>query len=439
MQTSRNPKVLNNALKYKLQPILDKIENLEDMEKSYDESMSEQKQKEDELKDKANSEFDKYGDRRNGLIRTIDNSELNLTNLINNTLYNPNEASSSEEGGSSGSIIDESKLISDKIVKCAGYGFVKEGVDYCMFGLTGKGLAIGTDPGKDLEYEWRNPENDLHPFPSYYVNDILTVDTNTAFISTNNGIVIYKFDTDTYNVYDTSCGLPNNEVISIVKVCDNSEEKTGFIALTYKGVAYSPTGEKWTNIDSSFGATPTCFSSTNFINTPQNILFIGTTNGIYYILVDELLNTSTRKIYSLKSVFDVLPSNYIYCLAYDVDNDILSVATTGGALVVKNILNYMNSVSVNEEDVSIFTNRNGLVGTSCYSVAYTINHDLILGTANGLSVTSNYSSFKSLTTSKNELGGEDLLSSHICNKIIRKTKDTYTIIHGIGLSESISI
>ena len=439
MQTSRNPKVLNNALKYKLQPILDKIEDLEDMGASYDESMSEQKRKEEELKNQANSEFDKYADRRSELIKAIDNSELNLTNLINNTLYNPNEASSSEGEGSGGTIIDESNLISDKIIKCAGYGFVKEGIDYCMFGLTGKGLAIGTDPGKDLEYEWRNPENDNHPFPSYYVNDILTVDTNTAFISTNNGLVIYKFDTDSYILCDTSYGLPSNEVISVVKVFDNSEEKTGFIALTSKGVAYSPTGERWTHIDKSFVNASTCFSSTNFFNTPQNILFIGTTNGVYYILVDELLNTSTRKVYHLNSISDVLPSNYIYDIAHDITNDILSIATTGGALVIKNISNYMNADSVNEENVLVFTNRNGLVGTSCYSAAYTIDNKLILGTANGLSITSNYSSFQSLTTSSNGLGGTDLLSSHICNKIVRKTKSTYTIIHGIGLSEGISI
>ena len=439
MQTSRNPKVLNNALKYKLQPILDKIEDLENLGASYDESMSEQKRKEEELKNQANSEFDKYGDRRSELIQTIDNSELNLTNLINNTLYNPNEASSSEGGESSGTIIDESNLISDKIIKCAGYGFVKEGVDYCMFGLTGKGLAIGTDPGKDLEYEWRNPENDNEPFPSYYVNDILTVDTNTAFISTNNGIVIYKFDTDTYTVCDTSFGLPSNEIISIAKVCDDSEEKTGYIALTPKGIAYSPTGERWTNIDSSFNATPTCFSSTNYYNTPQNILFIGTTNGIYYIIVDELLNSSTRKVYSLNAVINILPSNYIYGIAHNITNDILAIATTGGALVIKNISNYMEASSIHEEDALTFTNRNGLVGTSCYSAAYTIDNKLILGTANGLSITSNYSSFQSLTTSSNELGGTDRLSSHICNRIVRKTKNTYTIIHGIGLSEGISI
>ena len=82
-------------------------------------------------------------------------------------------------------------------------------------------------------------------------------------------------------------------------------------------------------------------------------------------MVDELLNTSTRKVYHLNSISDVLPSNYIYDIAYDITNDILSIATTGGALVIKNISNYMNTNSVNEEDVLVFTNRNGLVGTSC--------------------------------------------------------------------------
>ena len=272
MQTSRNPKVLNNALKYKLQPILDKIESLEELSENYDNIIDDQKQQEATLKERANYEFDVYKDNRNSLMEHIDQANSNLTSLINNNLYNPNKAtgSSSETGEVT---IEETNLITDKILKCAAYGFVKDGVDYCMFGVPGKGLAIGTYPGQDLEYVWRNPENDEEPFASYYVNDILYVDTNTAMISTNNGVVIYKFDTNSYMIYDTTHGLPGKEVLSITKVCNNDESITGYLAITTAGVAYSPTGERWTTVDTSFTATITCISTTNYRYTSENSIY----------------------------------------------------------------------------------------------------------------------------------------------------------------------
>ena len=441
MQTSRNPKVLNNALKYKLQPILDKIESLEVLAKDYDSVIADQKQQELNLKNRANEEFDVYKDNRNNLIEKIDYSKSNLTSLINNNLYNPNKASSSEGGGSGEVTVEETKLITDKIVKCAAYGFVRDGVDYCMFGVTGKGLAIGTYPGQDLEYVWRNPENDENPFVSYYVNDILFVDTNTAMISTNNGVVIYKFDTDTYQLYDTTFGLPGKEVLSITKVCNNDESVTGYLAATTAGIAYSPTGERWSTIDTSFTATIICLATSNYIDTPQKVVFIGTTNGIYCVDISKIIDENIRSIKYLVGSSNVLPNNYVYGLAYDCVTDKLTAATTGGAMVLNNASTFKNGDKVlTSNDVLILTNKNGLSGTSCYSAFYTVDDRLVLGTANGLSVTANYTVFKSITRNSNEFDENGkTLNSHICNRIVRINKDKYTVIHGVGLTEDVEI
>ena len=438
MQTSRNPKVLNNALKYKLQPILDKIEDLEVLAAQYGETIADQTSQEASLKVQANAQFDKYSDERDSLMENIDDSKDNLTHLINNQLYNPNTASSSSSE-SEEETVEETKFLKDKIVKTACYGFVKDGVDYCMFGLTGKGLAIGTDPGKDLEYEWRNPENDDYPFPSYYVNDILFVDTNTALISTNNGVVIYKFDTDSYLTYDTTCGLPSKEVYAVTKVTNTDESVTGYVAITSEGIAYSPTGERWTTV-ATISSTIVCLSTTNYIDTPQKVVFIGTSNGIYALDAASLIDDNVREVKYIAGSTTKLPNNYVYGLAYDEVNDKLAAATTGGALILSNAKKYISgSKTIEDDDVLTFTNKNGLVGTSCYDAFYTTDNRLILATANGLSITNNYAAFSSITRTKNSLNNGKTLESHICNRVIRKNKDYYTIIHGIGISEDINI
>lgn len=438
MQTSRNPKVLDYALKYKLQPILDKVESLEELSAEYDGIIADQKAQEAALKEQANNEFKKYADHRNELMEKIDMSKSSLTSLINNNLYNPNQVvGSGSEGG--GETVEETLLITDKIVKCAAYGFVKDGVDYCMFGVTGKGLAIGTYPGQDLEYVWRNPENDEEPFASYYINDILFVDTNTAMISTNNGVVIYKFDTNSYMVYDTTCGLPSKEIYSITKVCNGDESVVGYLATTSAGIAYSPTGERWTTIDTSFSASITCMATTNYIDTPQKIVFIGTTNGIYCVDASKIIDENIRSIKYLAGSSNVLPNNYVYGLAYDVVDDKLTAATTGGAMVLNNASTFINGdKTITSNDVLILTNKNGLVGTSCYDAFYTVDDRLILGTANGLSITANYAAFKAITRNSNEFDENGkTLNSHICNRIVRINKDKYTVIHGVGLTEDV--
>ena len=95
MQTSRNPKVLDYALKYKLQPILDKVESLEKLSANYDQIIADQKAQEAALKEQANNEFSKYADNRNSLMEKINVSKSNLTSLINNNLVNPNQTTGS--------------------------------------------------------------------------------------------------------------------------------------------------------------------------------------------------------------------------------------------------------------------------------------------------------------------------------------------------------
>ncbi len=440
MQTSRNPKVLNNALKYKLQPMLDKIGNLESLSENYDVAVEDKKRLELELKNQANQRINTYNDYNNTLMDKIDEANVNLSNLINNNLYNPNKTSEGYEDDPN-EYTEESKLITDKIVKCAAYGFVKDGVDYCLFGVTGKGLAIGTYPGQNLEYEWRNPGNDDSPFASYYINDILYLDTHTAMISTNNGIVVYDFNTDSYIVYDNTHGLPSKNVYSVVKVSNNDETAWGFIAATNNGIAYSPTGEHWTRIDENFSSQITCLASINLINTPHKIVFIGTTKGIYYIDASELIDNDIRSVKYLVGSSNILPSTYVYGLAYNTETNTLAVATIGGATIINDITDIIiNNETVTTDDVITLTNRNGLGGTSCYDVAYTVDNKLILGTANGLNITSDYQSFNSITKiNNNYTANGKVLNSNVCNKIVRISAHNYSILHSIGITEDLTI
>ena len=71
---------------------------------------------------------------------------------------------------------------------------------------------------------------------------------------------------------------------------------------------------------------------------------------------------------------------------------------------MSNASKYTNgSKTIDDLDVLTFTNKNGLTGTSCYDAFYTVDNRLILGTANGLSITENYAAFNSITRTKNNL------------------------------------
>ena len=72
---------------------------------------------------------------------------------------------------------------------------------------------------------------------------------------------------------------------------------------------------------------------------------------------------------------------------------------------------------------------------------YTIDNKLVICTSNGLNITEDYSKFTMITKSINTYNptSEELLNSFICNKIIRKDSNKYTVLHGIGLTEGITI
>ena len=147
MQTSRNPKVLNKVLKYKLRPILDRITQLEGIQtdnNSYIQNITSQVEN---MKEKATEELENYKTASAKLDTSLGKADKNLSNLIKNTLYNPNSTTKPGTGeGSEESGKEETKLITDKSIDAACYGLVIDGKDYSIYGVTGKGIAIGENP-----------------------------------------------------------------------------------------------------------------------------------------------------------------------------------------------------------------------------------------------------------------------------------------------------
>lgn len=439
MQTSRNPKVLNHTLKYKLQPVLDKIETLEGTKTSIDTFITECKATETTEKAAATTQFGEYTTAKTKLTDKISESNTNLDNLIAGSLYNPNVASTSSDTG--GTTITETKYIYDKPLKGCSYNFIKDGVSYVFYGVIGKGLAIGKDPGYSLEYTWRNPGDASNYFPSYYINNIFEMTTSRALIASNNGIIDYDFSTNTYVKRDSSYGLPSDEVHNVIGIQTSDGSVKGYLASTSYGLAYSPTAERWTPIDSTFTESVNCLSRSEAIVSYQNIVYIGTSSGLYYIDVDELLLNDTKAVHALTSLTKCLPSSYVNGISYDTSLDKMCVVTTGGCTVFSNITELVKGTKIASENYALFTSKNGLTATSCYDVYFTAGHKCIICTSNGLTVTSNFINFLVLTTQKNttSTNASKLLTSHVCNQIVRMASDTYTIIHSVGLTEGIVI
>lgn len=439
MTTSRNPKVLNNALKYELNPVIEKIDALELNIAEVETYIKEVEAEEARLINLAEERHNEYKAARTELSNLITKLKEQLSNLIKRNLYDPNTATASDDDDTV--TTEETKFINDKIVKAAGYGFVITGKDYNMYGVTGKGLAFGEDPGADLEYDWRNPDNDIYPFPSYYINDILMVDSETALLSTNKGVIKYYVDKGMYNVFDTTYGLPSKEVMSILRIKTKDGSIKGYLAVTSIGLAYSPTGEIWTKWGENFVDPIVCVSNTNYFIDEQTIVFIGTTNGIKYIDCDKALNGNIE-IGALEGSARLLLNSYVNGLAYDIENDRLCAATNGGATIIREVSSIIEEErELSSSDITNFTNRSGLVGTSCYDAVFTKDHALILATSNGLSLSKNMATFSSITRTKNDWKPEtnETLNNHVCNKIVKKTVDTYTVLHGVGLTEGIHL
>lgn len=449
MQTSRNPKVLNKVLKYKLRPVLDKVAQLEDVQQDNTDFTANITSRVEAMKDRATEEIASYNEAAAKLDADINKANKNLSNLIKNTLYNPNSTTSNQGGGGSVNVGEESKLITDKSIDAACYGLVIDGEDYSIYGVTGKGIAIGKNPATALEFNWMNPGNDNTPFPSYYVNDILFVDTKNVLIATNNGVVSFAIDTKKYTLMDTSFGLPHNIVYRVVKIKTSDDIFRGYLALTERGIAFSPDGKRWTAIATDFTESCVCVSKTNLIDTPQSLVFIGTSSGVYYFDVDKFIVNDIREVKAIPGLNLCIPSTYVNGIAYDVDNDILAVVSLSGLSILKkpkeiiaNGLTVTKALKDNNNVAyfSIFNTISGLNTSSCYDCIYTINNKLIVCTSNGLNITDDYTKFTAITKSINTYDNSDKrLNSFICNKIIRKAANKYTVLHGIGLTEDIEI
>lgn len=450
MQTSRNPKVLNKVLKYKLRPILDRITKLEDVQLDNENYIKNITSQVGNMKEQATKELDEYNTASAKLDTSLNKADKNLSNLIKNSLYNPNSTTQTGGGGSGEIVTDEeTKFITDKSLDSACYGLVIDGVDYSVYGVTGKGIAIGANPGVDKEYDWRNPGNDSKPFPSYYVNDILFDNTDCVLISTNNGIVRYNMKDESYSIMDKSFGLPHNIVHRIVKVKTSDGTFRGYLALTEKGICFSPDAKRWTNLVPDFTESCISVSKTNLIDTPQDIVFIGTAGGIYYFDVNKFINEDIREVKSIPGLNLILPTTYVNGIGYDVDNDILSIVSLSGLAVVNKLKEIISSgitVNMNSEDASgkryvkLYNTSTGLNTSSCYDCIYTTDNKLVVCTSNGLNITSDYNKFSSITKSLNNYNpAGKLLNSFICNKIVRKANGLYTVLHGIGLTEDIEI
>lgn len=447
MQTSRNPKVLNHALRYKTRSILDKVAALESKRDSVNEFIAEKESAATELMNDVNANKEKYESQQETVIDQINKANNDLTSLIKNKLYNPNVNTSEETESGGGEETKETNYITDKIIKACQYGFVVDGKDVVLYSISGKGITIGEQPVTDTkEYTFFNPGNDDIPFPSYYVNDILKDDPEHAVLSTSTGIVLYDVYSGNYKIRSTDYGLPNKEVLSVIKVKTSDGLHEGYLAATKKGLAFSPTGEGWTVVDRSFKEECTCLSSTGKLNTPQTLVFIGTTSGVYYLNFDDYFNeeSENKKVVLLSNYSQKLPSTYINSLSYNTKKDILISAGLGGISVLNNASTYANSEAgdISASDYANYTSGDGLTGTTCYSVLWTSSENkLIVGTSNGLSITTDFRSWTQITRIANSenVNSDQRLVNHVCNKIVREGTNLYTILHGVGLTESIEI
>lgn len=447
MQTSRNPKVLNHALRYKTRSILDKVAALEAKRDSVNEFIAEKESVATELMNDVNASKERYETQQEAVIDQLNKANNDLTGLIKNKLYNPNIniSEGSEEGG--GEETKETKYITNKIIKTCQYGFVIDGKDVVLYSISGKGITIGEQPVTDTkEYTFFNPGNDDIPFPSYYVNDILEDDPEHAILSTNSGIVLYNVYDGTYRIRSTDYGLPHKEVVGVIKVKTSDNLHEGYLAATKRGLAFSPTGEGWTIVDRTFKEECTCLSNIGKLSTPQSLVFIGTTSGVYHFNIDDYFDeeSENKKVLRLSNYSQKLPSAYINSLSYNTKEDILVSAGLGGISVLHNASNYANSEAgdISPSDYANYTSGDGLTGTTCYSTLWTSSENkLIVGTSNGLSITTDFRSWTQITRIANSenVNSDQRLTNHVCNKIIREGTNLYTVLHGVGLTESIEI
>lgn len=439
MITSRNPKVLNRVVMQKLNPLLEKVTDLVNMSSDVKAFIDNNVETKQQNMDNVSSIANNFHNSQDKVYDEIDKSNTLLSETIVSDLLNPNAAPDSG-GGESGEIIEDTKYINDKSILALGYGFVKDGVSMTLAGVSGKGLGVGENPAYEASFDFRNEGNDK--FPSQYVRDILLVTPTRAFISTNNGLVDFNIETGKYINRDNTFGMNAKRVVSCTHVKTSDSSQSGYIAGTEIGVNYSPTGERWVNVDKNFKESVTCLSRTQSHNFKQNVVFIGTTTGLYFVDLDEFLIDGVSKVHHLKNISNALPSTYINSIAYNTVKDTLYVATDGGLSVIPSILDHLKSdydSGVKHSSCVTYTSRSGLSSTLCLDIFLKTDSTVIIGTSNALTVTKDFANFTYITKKQSVYDQHKLLNSHMCKKIIRKDASTITVLHTIGLSEGLSI
>lgn len=417
-----------------LDPIFYLLDKLIVKEKETDDYIEEVTAIENTQNEKVNSDVDLYGENEKLIEQTIDNDKVLITDMIRRNLLNPNQMS--DEGGEEGEIADETLLITDKLLTDMGYGFVKDGRDIVLAGVTNYGLALGDLSNVNGNYTFLNPKEQM-AFPSYKINNILKLSTNFAFISTNNGLIEYDIASGHYIMRTMSYGLNTNQVKKTIPLFKlNTDIPIGYLAGTSKGISFSPTGTRWLNVDESFNDTITCFHSTQKLDEKYSGVFVGTNKGIYFFNSDTYIANERITVELLNGIMQILPSNYINSIAYNTSTDKLYIATNNGITVIDDILEgYLKGNIADSPSYNTFNANHGLSSTLCFDIVIMPSQKLVIATSNGLTITSDFNSFSYIIKKShdNSLG----LESYMCNKLIRKNATSITVLHPIGLTEGI--
>jgi hypothetical protein len=435
MKSSKNPKVLNYIVKNALNPILKKIEQLKQKEIEHDAFIDSAYLKASKNKESITSKEKEYINHENIVRELLTNNLERLSYLIRTKLYNPNLIK--EDEGEEPETTPPDNLISTKAINTLSYGFVKSSVSYVMAGIINNGLAIAKETDIQNDFEFINPKNGK--FPSFYPNDILKTSTGSAFIATNNGLVDYDFGNEKYLLRTTSYGLNTNIVKRVIPVFNNIGEKSGYVAGTSRGISFSPNGTRWINVDKSFTSEVTSFHTTEHLNTLYDKIFIGTIRGVYFINIANFIENDSLKVIYLEAISDIAPNIYINSIALDVTNDKLYIATDNGVIMVNDISAYIaaGDYKATPPSYKIFNSYSGLSSSACFDIIIMPSLKVCMATANGVTITNNFTNFSYITKKTGSLNTG--LESYMCNRIIRKTGNSITVLHPLGFTEGLII
>jgi ligand-binding sensor domain-containing protein len=437
MKSSKNPKILNYVIKSILDPIFRLLEELKNKEWDAKEFIRKSTKEADDNNDAVKEAVAAYMVKDDLLNQAVINARSRLSDMIRSSLYNPNIPDGEE--GVGGETIPNTPLLIDKPITDIDFGFIKDGNTILLAGVIGRGLAIGRD--NDIagdNFIFSNPSN--IKFPSFYINDILKISTTHALIGSNHGLIEYDVATTKSLVRTTSHGLNTNTVKAIAPVLNSANEQAGYLAGTTKGMCFSPNGVRWLNVDLTFKNVVTCFHSTQSLDKKTKFVFVGTTRGLYYFDASSYIDEVDKRVIYLKGIINISPSAYINAIAYNSIKDALYLATDNGVLVINGIMAYMAAKNYDEPppNYRIYGSNQGLSSTLCFDLALMPNQKLVIATANGLTITTDFINF-SYITRKISGSNNQGLESYMCEKLVRRNAVSLTVLHSIGLTEGITI